>query len=78
MNKTWTDKDIHSLFERVKNWGRWGAEDEAGTLNYITPELRAKAGAGIRSGRVVSCARNFPVHPHPENPFPAQTHGYRG
>lgn len=74
MTKAWTDKDIHALFERVKNWGRWGAEDEAGTLNYITPESRAKAGAGISSGRTVSCARNFPVHPHPENPFPAQHH----
>ena len=21
-----------------RNWGRWGAEDEIGTLNFITPE----------------------------------------
>lgn len=72
--KTWTDKDVHALFDRVKNWGKWGADDEKGTLNYITPERRARAAAGVKSGRVVSCARNFPVHPHPENPYPAQHH----
>ena len=25
------------MFEEVKNWGRWGDDDELGTLNYITP-----------------------------------------
>jgi len=72
--KAWTDKDVQALFERVKNWGKWGADDEKGTLNYITPASRARAAAAVKSGRTVSCARNFPVHPHPENPFPAQHH----
>jgi len=72
--KPWTDADVDALFERVKNWGRWGAEDEKGTLNYITAERRARAASQIKSGRAVSCARNFPVHPHPENPYPAQHH----
>ena len=72
--KIWTDKDVDALFQRVKNWGRWGADDEKGTLNFIAPEHRARAAAQIKSGRAVSCARNFPVHPHPENPFPAQHH----
>ena len=22
---------------RYRNWGKWGADDELGTLNYITP-----------------------------------------
>ena len=22
------------------NWGRWGADDELGTLNFVTPEVR--------------------------------------
>jgi kynurenine formamidase len=72
--RNWTDADIDIMFERVKNWDRWGTDDELGTLNYITPERRARAAAGVRSGRNVSCARNFPVHPHPENPYPAQHH----
>jgi hypothetical protein len=23
--------------EELKNWGKWGPEDELGVLNYITP-----------------------------------------
>jgi kynurenine formamidase len=69
-----TEKDMHALFDRVKNWGRWGKDDQAGALNYITPEKRVAAAKLIRSGRTVSCARNFPVRPAPENPWPALHH----
>ena len=45
-NKTWmTSKQHEELFESVKNWVRWGSDDEAGALNLITPELRAAAAA---------------------------------
>ncbi len=29
-------------FESVKNWGRWGDDDQRGALHYITPERRAR------------------------------------
>ena len=29
--------------DSLSNWGRWGPEDELGTLNLITPEKRAQA-----------------------------------
>ena len=34
------------------NWGRWGADDQRGTLNYITPALTRAAAGLIRTGRV--------------------------
>ena len=34
------------------NWGRWGPDDEAGTLNYITPEVRRQAATAPRRGKV--------------------------
>ncbi len=34
------------------NWGRWGPNDERGTLNYITPEKVREAAALVRYGRV--------------------------
>jgi kynurenine formamidase len=38
----------------MSNWGRWGADDERGTLNLLTPE-RVRAAAGlVRHGRVYS------------------------
>ena len=62
---------MDEIFESVKNWGRWGAEDEAGALNLITPEVRRAASACVRHGRAISCSRNIPVDPAPDNPHPA-------
>ena len=28
---------FQALFDRCSNWGRWGPDDERGTLNLITP-----------------------------------------
>jgi kynurenine formamidase len=35
----------------LSNWGRWGDDDERGTLNFVTPELVRAAAGSIRSGR---------------------------
>lgn len=43
------------------NWGRWGPDDELGTLNLITDEVRARAVTQARTGRWVSLA--MPVEP---------------
>lgn len=45
------------------NWGRWGADDERGTLNLITDEVRAQAVAEVRTGRSVSLSRPIPTAP---------------
>jgi kynurenine formamidase len=39
-----------------RNWNRWGADDQRGTLNYITAEKRLQASKLIRSGKVYSLA----------------------
>ena len=51
VDREWLEK----TFERVKNWGRWGDEDEAGALNFITPAKRAGAAALATEGVTVSC-----------------------
>ena len=65
---------IAKTFESVKNWGRWGDDDQMGALHYITPARRARAAATVRDGVTVSCALDFPVVPSLENPIPAQHH----
>lgn len=45
------------------NWGRWGKDDQAGTLNLVTDEARARAVAQVHLGRSVSLA--MPVEPAP-------------
>src|SRR5438270_2901801 len=57
---------------RRRNWGRWGIDDQKGTINLITPEKRIAAARLVRSGRSVSLAREFPKTPSPINPNPAQ------
>jgi kynurenine formamidase len=45
-------EDFRDLGARLRNWGRWGDDDERGTLNHITPERLVAAGGLIRQGRI--------------------------
>jgi kynurenine formamidase len=62
--------DVRGLFEQVKNWGRWGAEDQRGALNFITPEHRRRAAGLVRDGVAVSCALPLNTVPSDENARP--------
>lgn len=63
--------EFEAMFESVKNWGRWGPDDQLGTLNYITPEhVRAAAGL-VRTGRTVSMEIPINTVAGPDNPNPA-------
>ena len=54
------DMDIlRETAEKCKNWGRWGPDDEIGTLNFITPEDIVAAAQLIRKGKVFSLGLNF-------------------
>ncbi|MFE9678394.1 cyclase family protein [Streptomyces sp. NPDC006259] len=48
--------EFHDIAERVNNWGRWGTDDEIGTLNLITDEVVRRAVAEVRTGRRVPLA----------------------
>jgi len=63
---------LERTFEEVKNWGRWGPDDQLGALNYLTPERRAAAARLVRDGTLVSCALDLAVEPAADNPIPAQ------
>jgi hypothetical protein len=41
---------FEALYAEVDNAGRWGALDELGTLNLVTPEVRRAAAAELRDG----------------------------
>ena len=34
---------MHEYAMKLKNWGKWGPDDDIGALNYITPEAIAEA-----------------------------------
>ena len=34
--KTYTRQDLRDAAEKYKNWGKWGPNDEIGTLNFTS------------------------------------------
>ncbi len=52
-----TEEEVLGYMTSLSNWGRWGPDDELGTLNLITPQKRAQAAALVREGISVTCSR---------------------
>lgn len=48
--------DFEALAQRVSNWGRWGDDDQRGTLNHITPDTIRRAAESVHTGQVISLA----------------------
>lgn len=61
-----TPEEVLGYFETLSNWGRWGDDDEAGTLNLITPEVVRAAAALVRDGVAVSCSLPIKTEPTPD------------
>ncbi|MGZ4140132.1 MAG: cyclase family protein, partial [Actinomycetota bacterium] len=48
--------EFHELAKKVNNWGRWGPDDERGTLNLITADVVRRGLACARTGKRFSLA----------------------
>ena len=66
-----TRAEFEQWMEQISNWGRWGTEDELGTLNLITDEKRRAASQLVEDGVSVSMALelNTTRDPLNANPF---------
>jgi kynurenine formamidase len=73
-----TKQEFDAVFAAVRNWGRWGPDDELGTLNYITPEMVRAAAGLVRSGRQVSMSIPMNTVAGPDNPSPVIHHVVQG
>ena len=49
-----TQEEFDNLFEEISNWGRWGVEDELGTLNTITADKKIEAAKLVLKGISIS------------------------
>tara|TARA_A100001037_G_scaffold220895_1_gene198689 strand:+ start:42 stop:1019 length:978 start_codon:yes stop_codon:yes gene_type:complete len=65
-----TEADFNRILGEISNWGRWGAVDQLGALNLITPEKRMAAAKLVRVGISVSMARTAETTKAPDNPNP--------
>jgi kynurenine formamidase len=66
------EAELETLFNKLNNAGRWGADDELGTLNYITPKKRVAAASLVRLGRAMSIARDLNTSQSSNNPSPVR------
>ncbi len=65
-----TKADIDLLMTELSNWGRWGNDDQLGTMNLITPEKRRQAYSLVREGVTLSLARPLEKTAAADNPAP--------
>ncbi len=59
MARKYTRQDLRDASEKYKNWGKWGPNDEIGTLNYTSAEDIVAATRLVKKGKVISLALNF-------------------
>lgn len=68
--QTLSKQEVDGWFESLSNWGRWGPDDEKGTVNYITEETRVAAAQLVRTGVSVSMAHQVLVERAADNGNP--------
>jgi kynurenine formamidase len=59
------EQELAALFATCSNAGRWGPDDELGTLNLITPATRRRAARLVTEGLSVSMASDLSVQHSP-------------
>lgn len=64
--------DIDKMMSDLSNWGRWGADDQRGAVNLITPAKRKQAAALVREGISVSLAHDFSAEQAADNTRPLE------
>jgi kynurenine formamidase len=58
--------------ESLSNWGRWGKDDQLGTLNHVTPAQTKRAVSLVQEGYTVSCSRQVEFKGAPDVARPPQ------
>ncbi|MBI4471919.1 MAG: cyclase family protein, partial [Acidobacteria bacterium] len=65
-----TREQVIQMMKEISNWGRWGKDDELGTINLITPQKRLQAARLVREGISVSLAHTLDKEVMVDNPTP--------
>jgi kynurenine formamidase len=65
-----TPQEFVRLMKQLSNWNRWGADDQMGAVNLITPARRRAALRTVREGASFSMARNAEIKEAVDNAAP--------
>ena len=61
------ESEVRGYIGRFCNWGRWGDDDQLGTINFISDAVRVDASRLISLGVAVSCSREIATGPSVED-----------
>jgi kynurenine formamidase len=63
-------QEFDKMFTELSNWGRWGKDDQLGTVNLVTPAKTRQAAALVKDGVSISLSHN-PIEESdlPDNPY---------
>jgi kynurenine formamidase len=67
---TLTKADVDRWMSELSNWGRWGKDDQSGTVNLITPAKRRAAAGLVTEGFSVSLSRDADIVKAEDNSSP--------
>src|SRR5919112_619389 len=59
LDRTDPEGAIAAAAKRCSNWGRWGADDVLGTLNFLTADKRVQGAGLVRRGVSFSLSQSF-------------------
>src|SRR6478672_11212306 len=65
-----TVEQVDRWMTELSNWGRWGKDDQRGTLNLMTPAVRREALTLVKDGVSVSLAHTIEKEQAADNPRP--------
>ncbi len=51
--------ELEQAAGKYRNWGKWGPDDQLGTLNYITPAKIVEAAQLVKQGKSISLALDY-------------------
>ena len=69
-----SEDEVLSYFDKFSNWGKWGADDELGAPNYITPAKVKQAIATVQEGTRISMSRTVTFEPSLDAPTNLPVH----
>ena len=65
-----SEDEVLSYFKKFSNWGRWGAEDQLGAPNLITPAVTKRAIDLVEDGLRITMSRTVSFEPSADAPAP--------
>ena len=65
-----TEQQVLEYFDTLSNWGRWGQDDQLGTLNYLSSSKIKDAMSLVSDFETVSCSSTLKFEAAPDVPNP--------